>query len=70
MDIIEENKLLGEFQGAGRKGRHTTDNIFILSTLLEKAKKLGLIDTCISFVDMKKAFDTEERSWRFFFESH
>ena len=61
MKVVEENKLLGEFQGAGRKGRHTTDNIFILSTLLEKAKKLGWLDTSIAFVDMKKAFDMVDR---------
>ena len=58
MVIVEEEKLLGEFQGAVRKKRHTTDNVYILSTLMEKARKLGLRESRLCFVDMQKAFDT------------
>ena len=38
MEIAEENKLLGPEQFGFRKKRSTTDAIFILSTLLKKAK--------------------------------
>ena len=65
MVVVEAESLLGECQGAVRKGRHTTDNIFILSVLLEKARKLKLYDTSVAFVDMKKAFDmvNREKLW-------
>ena len=46
MKVVESGKMLGEFQGATRPGRHTSDNIFILSVLVEKArtnKMLSLI---------------------------
>ena len=61
MIIVEAEDLLGEFQGAVRKGRHTTDNIFTLGTILEKARRMKLHKTAIGFVDMKKAYDMVDR---------
>ena len=61
MTVVEEGNMIGEFQGAVRKGRHTTDNIFILSSLIEKARKMKLYDTSLAFVDMQKAYDCVDR---------
>ena len=61
MIIVEAEGLLGEFQGAVWKGRHTTDNIFTLGTILEKASRMKLHKTAIGFVDMKKAYDMVDR---------
>ena len=37
-DIVEENKLLGPEQFGFRRGRSTTDAVFVLHTLMRKAK--------------------------------
>ena len=36
--LVEENKLLGEEQFGFRRGRSTSDAVFILSTMFQKAK--------------------------------
>ena len=37
--IVEENGMLGPEQFGFRKGRSTTDAAFVLTTLMQKAKK-------------------------------
>ena len=61
ISVVEAEKMLGEFQGATRSGRHTTDNIFILSVMIEKARKSKLKDTSAAFIDMRKAYDMVDR---------
>jgi hypothetical protein len=54
----ERKDTVTEFQMGFRKGRRTTDNIFILRTIVDKylARKRGKIYWI--FVDLQKAFDT------------
>ena len=61
MKVVESGKLLGEFQGATRPGRHTSDNIFILSVIIEKARANKMKGTSAAFIDMRKAYDMVDR---------
>ena len=60
-EVVEANRLLGEFQNGFRKGRRGADNIFILDTILWKAsaqwKKVFL-----AFIDLSKAYDSVDRT--------
>ena len=38
-EFVEDENILGEFQGGFRKGRNTMDNAFIITTLMERARK-------------------------------
>jgi hypothetical protein len=57
-DCTERKGAVSEFQVGFRKGRRTTDNIFILRTIIDKylARKRGKIYWI--FVHLQKAFDT------------
>ena len=54
------HQLSHKFQGAFVKGRRTTDHVFVLNTLLDKAKKQGIEIHCAS-VDCRRAYDTINR---------
>jgi hypothetical protein len=51
--FIEDKKVLGEMQNGFRRGRGTTDNLLILSTLLEKGKREGK-QMHLCFIDLKR----------------
>ena len=57
---VEDSGMLGEMQGGFRKGRSTSEQAFILSTLMEKSNKTRK-KMCIAFVDLRKAYDTVKR---------
>lgn len=61
-NYLENNNLLGQYQFGFRKDHRTTDNIFILKTLVNKyfGKKKDNLYVC--YVDFSKAFDTVWRS--------
>ena len=58
--VTEAHDLLGEVQAGFRKGRSAADNLFVLNTILAKAKEAGQ-QVHKSFVDIKKAYDTVSR---------
>ena len=62
---LENNDLLDECQAGFRKDYRTTDNIFIIKTLMNKykANKKKLF---LCFVDFKKAFDSVWRTGLFY----
>ena len=60
MDHLESNKVLGENQGAFRRGRRLEDNVFTLQGVCSLRKCRGQ-NTYLAFLDMSKAFD---RVWR------
>ena len=58
--VTEAHDLLGEVQGGFRKNRSAADNLFVLNTILAKAKESGQ-QVHKSFVDIKKAYDSVSR---------
>ena len=58
---LNENKIIHENQAGFRKGYSTTDQIFILNTLITQQlnKKGGKLYVCL--VDMRRAFDAVHR---------
>ena len=55
--LIEEHKLISNCQIGFRKGKRTSDHIFVLKCIIEQAKRSKQpIYGC--FIDFKKAFDT------------
>ena len=65
IEVVETNNLLGEIQSGFRKGRCGADNIFVLSTLLWKARAMNE-KVHLGFVDVAKAYDSINRKilWR------
>ena len=63
--VVEDHDLLGEIQAGFRKTRSASDNLFVLNTILSKAKELGQ-QVHKSFIDITKAYDTVNRPllWR------
>lgn len=59
-DVVEEDKLLGEYQNGFRTKRRATDNLFILRTIAEKYK-IEKKQLYIALLDVRKAYD---RVWR------
>ncbi len=57
---IEKMKWLGEIQGGFREDRGTMDNIFILTQVMEEARRRNE-NYVVAFIDLRKAFD---RVWR------
>ena len=55
--FVEEKQLLSPHQG-----RSTSDQTFILQTVLDKYVKKGNKKVFAAFIDFKKAFDTVDRS--------
>ena len=60
MEYIEDNNILGDNQGAFRRGRRCEDHIYSLKGIcgLRKQRKLN---TYLGFLDISKAFDTLDR---------
>ena len=65
-ELLEEHAVKAKGQAGFRKDFHTTDNIFILRSPIDKQKqsrqkgKAGKLYCC--FVDFRKAFDTVPRA--------
>ena len=58
----EDEGINAKGQAGVRKDFRTTDNIFVLKSLIDKQKQMhGNLYCC--FVDCKKAFDTIHRGW-------
>ena len=60
IDVVETHNLLGETQNGFRKGRSGADNVFVLNTILWKAKALKE-EVHLGFVDISKAYDSVNR---------
>ena len=58
--VVETHKLLGEIQNGFRKDRCGSDNLFILNTVLWKARALAK-KVHLGFVDISKAYDSVNR---------
>ena len=58
--VIEREGWLGEMQGGFRRGRGTMDNLFVLTSIMDRAHKMKK-PLYIAFLDLRKAFD---RVWR------
>ena len=58
--VVEEHEVLGEIQNGFRKERCGADNIFVLDTVLWKAKSQRR-DVHMGFVDISKAYDSVNR---------
>ena len=58
--VVEKHSLLGEIQNGFRKERCGADNIFVLDTVLWKAKALRQ-NVHMGFVDISKAYDSVNR---------
>ena len=66
--VVEDNKLLGEIQNGGRKGRRGIDSLFTLRTIIEKSRSPNFKqfkDLSLLFVDLTKAYDSvcHQRLW-------
>ena len=59
--LVEDENILREFQGGFRKGRNTMDNAFIVTTLMERARKKKNSSMFMAFIDLRKAFDSVRR---------
>ena len=59
--VVEEHLILGEIQNGFRKERCGSDNIFVLDTLMWKAKYLRK-KIHMGFVDISKAYDSVNRA--------
>ena len=63
--VVEYHHMLGEIQNGFRKDRCGSDNIFILNSILWKARAMGA-KVHLGFVDIQKAYDSVNRAilWR------
>ena len=60
-EVVEVHRLLGEVQNGFRRERRTTDNSFILDSVLMKAKSANQ-DVHLCYIDISKAYDSVNRS--------
>ena len=60
IEVVEKHRLLGEAQNGFRQGRCGADNVFVLNTILWRAKALG-DSVHLGFVDVSKAYDSVNR---------
>jgi hypothetical protein len=61
IEWLEDNKKFRELQNGFRKDRRTTDNIYIITQLIE-AMRDNSEELIITFLDIKKAYDRVNRS--------
>ena len=61
IEIVESYNILGEAQNGFRKERCGADNIFVLHTIMRKAKAIG-VKIHLGFVDIQKAYDSVNRA--------
>ena len=59
--VVERHNVLGDVQGGFRKGRGGADNIFILHTVLWKARATNQ-SAHMAFLDISKAYDSVDRN--------
>ena len=59
-EVVERHDILGEVQGGFRKGRGGADSVFVLHTLLWKARALKK-SAHMAFLDITKAYDSVNR---------
>ena len=57
LDYLESNDILSSSQFGFRQNCRTSDNLFILSTLIDKYVKTGKSTLYTCFIDFKQAFD-------------
>ena len=60
-EVVELHDMLGEVQNGFRKGRHMSDNSFILDSVLMKARHFRQ-KVNLAYVDISKAYDSVDRS--------
>ena len=60
-ECCERNRVMGEEQNGFRKDRRGEDNMFVVSSVLEKGNKMGG-KTYLAFLDIEKAYDRVNRS--------
>ena len=58
-DWLDNANTLSETQFAYRKGRNTTDEVFVLNSIVSLKVKLSI--ACCAFIDFSKAFDLVAR---------
>ena len=61
IEVVETFSLLGEVQNGFRKNRDSSDNLFVLNTILWKARALGE-KIHLGFVAITKAYDCVDRT--------
>ena len=59
-EVVEAHSLLGEVQNGFRKNRMASDNVFVLHTILWKARAMKK-KVHLAFCDISKAYDTVDR---------
>ena len=64
--FCDKNNLVSRFQGSGKSGSRTADNLLIIRFLFDKIVKGEKKKLYCCFVDVKKAFDFTKRNQLFF----
>ena len=65
-EYVEKHNLLSDNQIGFRKGKRTSDHIFILKTLVDKFLRMHKCKLFVAFIDFKKAYDSINRDHLFF----
>ena len=58
-EYVEKHNLLSDNQIGFRKGKRTSDHIFILKTLVDKFLRMHKCKLFVAFIDFKKAYDRD-----------
>ncbi len=53
---VENSEILGEIQIGFRKGRHTTENLGVLTSVIQQCLRTKS-ELCVAFLDITKAYD-------------
>ena len=64
-EYVEKHNLLSDNQIGFRKGKRTSDHIFILKTLVDKFLRKHKCKLFVDFIDFKKAYDSINRDHLF-----
>ena len=65
-EYVDKHNLLSDNQIGFRKGKQTSDHIFILKTLVDKFLRKHKCKLFVAFIDFKKAYDSINRDHLFF----